>query len=482
MSLLFRKPWTRQPQGPVRIDWGNPLARGLLGAFLPASPINIVDGVQLNKIGTFAVAPRYTGVAVSGGAYEYPAPVTAADLGAKFDLAVLSALTYTSQTVAENSNQTFFRGNGSSAPHWECGLNGGTFNGPETKIGTYSYGPSTTGLSTLTPRITMLTADGTTATTYYDGAFVNSAAYTPPTYVYDAANHRALIFGSLNGSLTQQNTRPTLGLFWNRALSAAEVKIISANPWQLFAPATRSYSLPSSATGTAINPDVGSLALTGYAPTLAQPQAIAPGVGSIAITGYAPAVTQAATGTAINPDAGSIALTGYAPTIAQPQAIAPNVGSIALTGYAPTVAQPQAISPAFGSIALTGYAPTLTQTANQALVPGAGNLALTGYAPTVTQAASSPSLTPDVGLLTLTGYAPTVTQDSLNAKQGGDDRPERVEIYSRKKLKPKKDAALEAVVQAAFDKMMGRQPEIVEIARVDYDEDEDDIETLMLVL
>ncbi len=247
-----RKPWTSQPQGPVGIDWGNPLSRGLLGAFLPASPINIVDGVQLNKIGTFALSPRYTGVAVSGGAYEYPAPVTAASLGAKFDLAVLSALTYTSQTVAENNNQTFFRGNGSSAPHWECGVNGGTFNGPETKIGTYSYGPSTTGLSTLTPRITVLTADGTTATTYYDGAFVNSAAYTPPTYVYDAANHRALTFGSVNGISSQQNTRPTLGLFWNRALSAAEVKIISANPWQLFAP-VQSFSRTLLAIDTSIN-------------------------------------------------------------------------------------------------------------------------------------------------------------------------------------------------------------------------------------
>ena len=252
MSLLFSRPWTRQPQGPIRVDWGNPLARGLLGAFLPASPINIVDGVLLNKIGTFALAPRYTGVAVSGGAYEYPAPVTAADLGAKFDLAVLSALTYTSQTAAQNSNQTFFRGNGSSAPHWECGINGGTFNGPETKIGTYSYGPSTTGLSTLTPRITVLTADGTTATTYYDGAFVNSGAYTPPTYAYAAATHRALIFGSVNGSLVQQNTRPTLGLFWNRALSAAEVKIISANPWQLFAPIQRNFWIDVAATDLSV--------------------------------------------------------------------------------------------------------------------------------------------------------------------------------------------------------------------------------------
>lgn len=214
--------------------------------------------------------------------------------------------------------------------------------------------------------------------------------------------------------------------------------------------------------GTSLSPGAGNIAITGYAPTIAQPQGIAPGVGNITITGYAPSVTQAVN-QAINPGAGTIALTGYAPTVAQTAG--------------------QTINPGAGGIALTGYAPSVAQTANQALAPGVGSLALTGYAPTVTQASTSPNLVPDVGLIAITGYAPSVTQGG--SKVGGDDRPERIEIYERQQRPKKKDEALQSALQSAFDKVMGREQPVekaVSIVAAAFDEDEDDVEALMLAL
>lgn len=191
------------------------------------------------------------------------------------------------------------------------------------------------------------------------------------------------------------------------------------------------------ATGTTVTPGVGTLALSGFAPTVARTanQAVAPGVGSLTLTGFAPTVSQsvglnltpgvaalALTGYApsvartanqsLTPGAGSLTLTGYAPTISQPHGVAPGVGTLSLTGFAPTVAQSanQGVNPGVGSLSLTGYAPSIGQTANQALVPGVGALSITGFAPVVTVASASVSLVPGVGVLTVAGYAPDVAQ------------------------------------------------------------------------
>lgn len=196
----------------------------------------------------------------------------------------------------------------------------------------------------------------------------------------------------------------------------------------------------STASNTAVDPGVGSLSITGYAPVVQQiapgvsssyvvrgsqsvnawnyvlstAVQITPGSGSITFTGYSPSVAQSAN-QSILPAAGSLTITGYAPTLTQTanQSVLPSVGSLAITGYAPTLAQSanQAVVPGAGSLTITGYAPTLTQSANQALIPGVGSLAITGYAPTLAQTANQ-ALVPGVGSLTITGYAPTLTQST----------------------------------------------------------------------
>ena len=169
------------------------------------------------------------------------------------------------------------------------------------------------------------------------------------------------------------------------------------------------------ASGTAVNPGVGSVALTGYAPSISQPHGTAPGVGSIALTGYAPTIAQPH-GAA--PGVKAIVLTGYAPTIAQPHGVAPGVGAISFTGYAPAVTQGAGVdvAPGVGSLTLTGYAPSISQ--SHGVAPGVGALVIAGYAPTVTQVGAQ-DVAPGVGSVALTGYAPTVTQSSSVELLGG---------------------------------------------------------------
>lgn len=105
----------------------------------------------------------------------------------------------------------------------------------------------------------------------------------------------------------------------------------------------------------------------------------------------------------LTPAAGSIAITGYAPTVARTanQALNAGVGSVVITGYAPTVARTanQSLQLTQGAIAITGYAPTVNRTQNQSLTTAAGSIAIVGYAPSVMQAA--PAIVPDFGISAL---------------------------------------------------------------------------------
>jgi hypothetical protein len=184
----------------------------------------------------------------------------------------------------------------------------------------------------------------------------------------------------------------------------------------LFGVGTNGDTAPSSsgATDTPVNPGVGNLVITGYAPTLAQTanQALTPDVGNLVIMGHAPSIVRSEN-QQLTPDTGTLAITGYAPAVTQSSniAVAPGVGSLTITGYAPTIQQSAAsdIIPSTGTITITGYAPTIAQSDNLQIFPDAGPVVITGYAPTVTQSDLHVA-NPGVGSLSITGYAPTVTQ------------------------------------------------------------------------
>jgi hypothetical protein len=245
-----------------------------------------------------------------------------------------------------------------------------------------------------------------------------------------------------------------------------------------------------------VNPGVGSLVLTGYAPTIAQPQTASPGVGTITLTGYAPAVVQ---NTNVAPGVGSLAITGYAPSISQPQTAAPGVGTVTLTGYAPTVVQNAAVAPGVGSLsitgyapavvqntnvaadvgtlAITGYAPSLAQTANQAIAAGVGSVVLTGYAPTVAQASSSTSIDMGAGVLAITGYAPDVAQTGGGGNAWGSQKKKtRAQIQAEVNARNLQIIQQELEAEHAQDAAQVAQA-VEQIAYLDDDED-----VLMLLL
>ena len=200
-------------------------------------------------------------------------------------------------------------------------------------------------------------------------------------------------------------------------------------------------ALPSGgAVNTNVTPSAGTLAITGYAPVIAQTanSSLTPNVGALALTGYAPTLSQPIAAT---PSTGAVALTGYAPTLAQgtTTAVAPGAGSLSLTGLAPTLTQTanQSLSPNVGAVTLAGFSPSVTQSSAASVQPDPGTLTLTGYGPSLAQTANQ-ALVPDAGAVLLTGYAPTVAQtgSAQSTKVGGDDVPrERIEVWTTRKAK-----------------------------------------------
>jgi hypothetical protein len=224
----------------ARINWANPITKGLRFAALPNVPVNLVDGVPLTPTANdVSTVVKKAGKALTGsGSYSYPAPVNASSPAAQlFDTTTLSLLLVAQQDTKANSNFAFVRGNGSSAPLWGVGLHGGSFNGPYVQVGTYSYSPLSTDQwdTTTTSRTVVVTADGSTAKVWEDGTFVNSGSYTATTPEYNTAFFRQVLFGAGGPqNMASQTVRPSLALMWGRPLSSAEVASLSANPWQVF--------------------------------------------------------------------------------------------------------------------------------------------------------------------------------------------------------------------------------------------------------
>jgi hypothetical protein len=259
--------------------------------------------------------------------------------------------------------------------------------------------------------VTVATTSTTTTTQIYlNGVPVLDTTSTPGGSRNDAASTVLTI-----GNRASDNARNWDGLIafavvWERLLTPAEARAVASNPWQLFQPAQPKLYLVPTASGsdTPVNPGVGAITVTGYAPTIAQPHGVAPGVGAITVTGYAPTVSQPH---AVAPGVGAITVTGFTPTVARTanQFITPGVGSVTVAGYAPTVARTahQSVTPGLGSVTVAGYAPTVARTAGQAVNPGVGAVVVTGYAPSIAQ---PKTVTPGLGAITVTGHAPTVAQ------------------------------------------------------------------------
>lgn len=241
----------RRARAQYRIDRSNPLARGLKIAVVAGIPVNLCDNSPLTFVNSNTpTLSQSQGVRVTDtGGYQATAPTSASSPEAKYDVGNSTALVVGRQTSNANSCVMFCRGNGSTGPVWGVGMYSGSANGPLGWFGATSNTPLNAD-TTLNRDMNCAVAsgNGSTMKIYWNGLLHQSLAYTPATVEYSPSTLRRVMFGSVSHTGVATTGQPAIGLWWDRVLSDAEVRLISADPWQVFAAQRKVNAAVSSAT------------------------------------------------------------------------------------------------------------------------------------------------------------------------------------------------------------------------------------------
>lgn len=234
--LPTEEPWTSQPQGAVGIDVAeNPLVKGLVDVIDLSCPIprSVILGTPPTSFGTKPV----------GGVFRYGrvADASAAFGGwyfqrsdGKYTTAAQTHVAVAQYNSATGNYAGYFAtadGTGASSSASLQDATGGD-------VWIYPAGTKVVGAAnsflTSTPLVLVLTVNSSTHAIYVNGdqiASITGAAV--PTY----STSRLVLFGERSASASYAvKGKSALHLLYNRILSPWEIRAISLNPWQIFAP------------------------------------------------------------------------------------------------------------------------------------------------------------------------------------------------------------------------------------------------------
>jgi len=286
--MLNRRVWTSQPQIAVRVDWGNPLTRGLAFCAVYSEPIrrDVVTNERATNFGTNSVKTVVTsaGIGITGDqSSDYaigwsPLVVTSDGAGTgDFTFLSLSAPISEStvfcligQSVAGTAPQGFLFAN--------------TANNYSGSAGRITFGSASgllqTGTTAVDGRFHVFVGSRTGTTNTIDVDGIEAATGTLTAGDIHASTARLTIAGlpGYTGWKGASAHPQVMNAAWNRGLSRAERVAIGHNPWQLFAPLSRPVFVPSAAAA-----GIYTLSSATYAP------------GSITATGVTPRVSVAVT-------------------------------------------------------------------------------------------------------------------------------------------------------------------------------------------
>lgn len=387
-----------QPKGPTPIDWGNPITKGLLDAWLPGTFL-----VQSAR-GRRPLSVPSNGVEFGYGKYGLGA--SAVNGSIQYDVGPFAESgTFCVVTIAKFNNADFasiVRRDGALTPVQTDGFGGGTGNvravswDPGIKFTNYTGSvPSPIDVVLVCNRVSLSTQE-----IWTNGQLVNSrsdfAGYGT------TANPLCFLGTEGNGELFNSSRGMLYGVIaFNRALSTSEILSISQDPWQIFKTRSRRtpVSSPASA-GYTLSGQAGSFALGGQSISLRFDRKLSAGVGSFALTGQS---ANLRSGIKLLANAGVFALSGQAANLRRTYVISGGVGSFSLTGQAATLGSGRVMSAAPGSFLLSGQSATLRTGRN--LQCSSGSFSLTGQpASLIYTPAGSHVLSAGVGPFSLTGY------------------------------------------------------------------------------
>lgn len=252
--LRILTPWDSQPQEATDVDRENPLTRGLVD-ILPAWRRRTASGNLATTQGTVAdsVAVDGRSLLITG------AGVNDDNYGGEWSTtsAPMSALAFYKVNTIPAGTSRLFSNFSSVTRGWMFSPNAANF---RVLVASAGVNTTLTGSAIATGRkIDIFTTTGT-STAYWENGVLTASNASHAAMAGPLGNNYV---GSDGTTASVQADYYLFGI-WNRVLADAEIREITRNPWQLFAPRSIWVPVSSSASGTSytITPS-GGITLSG---------------------------------------------------------------------------------------------------------------------------------------------------------------------------------------------------------------------------
>ena len=336
----IRVPWTSQPQTAVGIDRSNPITRGLVFALNAANRRDSISGATAVLSGTSYQAVGLAGIPHKSPTTQVPGAFTyTVNIASAFDCTTIVVFrSVTAQAAAvgvptlnfNSAEPVLFSSTGSQSVF-------STTNNASTTITTLSAGRVYVLAGVKRVNSQEQYVNGVKVTTNVTGNRAVGAITT-------------VSVGRPSGGNNIENAEYYEVLHFNRALSPHEVAVLSANPWQVFAPLERRIWAPAAGGGTTITCTVGNAVANGT--TAAITKTVATTVGNSSADG-----TTANLIRVIATSTGSAAADG--PTAAVTRTTATTVGNAVADGT--LAAMVRAVAATTGSSVADGSTSAVTR-------------------------------------------------------------------------------------------------------------------------
>lgn len=413
-AILPARPWTRQPQGPVEIDWSNPLTQGLWAVAFPTmgpwtGEREIVSKKTFANSGgpaesTFANGMRAWKPSIYSGPLFIASGGVPNGINNPIEYQGLFSLTQAGVSAASTPGSGFYLFGNSNTN----GIGFGVQNVGGVLVPRFRNG-SLDDLTQSGFEGVDYTLTGTTALQadrLYSGSIVlidgrypggpmtgqemqvglNGKIEATARYAQFEGANSYFCVAPYSGTSTD-SFRTYVVAAWARHRSEAERLEFHRNPWQIFRPIARRIYVGAALSSTPVTIACvrGAIGAAGKAATLAQAVTIAAAVGTGLARGQQASV---AAQTTISCAAGRAGAAGRAAALAAPASIACASGRVGASGRSAAVSQSTAIAALTGRAGAAGKASAITAATTIGCAAGrvgaAGKAASLGLQVTVT--------------------------------------------------------------------------------------------------
>jgi len=407
--ILLPRYRTKQPVGPVEIDRGNPITRGLATVYLPTvryPGIDLITRVFDTATTRGVLLPSTNGVVYSTTTSSNWS-LNFAPVGITASYPALSVFTLFEQYDTTSTGAIF--GGGNSATNYARFVknnDGSILFGPNTNTG----GANITGPVLNANQVYALAAvnEGNLRELFYDGVSVASSS-SAITFLNAAYGYAGSSFLSGN----QRRIGIYCGYVWTRRLTVSEIKSLTDNPWQIFRPQRLFVPVQAGGAALTLTADSGTYSITGQTADLYYNRAISADAGAYSLDGQA---AQTLRDALLSLDAGSYAITGQDASFVYGQAISADAGDYSITGQIADLTRTLVLSADSGAYSIAGQDANLSRSLYLNAVLGSYNI--TGENATLVYEQAR-VINGDAGSYAITGQAADLTRTYVFSADAG---------------------------------------------------------------